>query len=218
MKIHVLLAWLAVVLIGVCNAKADITAIGHFTGDVSDHFGSLAGGSVHPQSVTIFGGSATATNIHPSGALAVFGNSTRGQTNGDTVVARSAPVMLGQIGITRWDFQTPLSQFGAYFENNSRFDDVIVDFYDTDLNLIGTRTATTAKDAQTWTWNGWHSDTPISRIVTTGNDTEFFGGFIWFDDAQLSFSTVPEPSALMGLALLGFVATTIRKKRRAVEK
>lgn len=213
MKIQIPAVWLAALIMGVGSLHADITAIDPFTGDASDDFGSLASGSVHPQSVTIFGGHATATNIHPEGALAVLGNSTRGQTNGDTVIARSSPVMLGQIGITQWDFLTPVSQFGTFFENNSRFDDVVVDFYDVNLNLIGTRTAFTAKDAQSWTWNGWHSDTPIGRIVTTGNDTEFFGGFVWFDDAQLSFATVPEPSAALGLACLGLVATMRRRRR-----
>ena len=213
MRIRNLLAAAVAGVVGVGVVAADITSIGTFTGDVSDHFGGLAGGPVHPQTVLIFDGHATASNIHPEGALAVLSNSTRGQTNGDTVNARTSPVMLGQIGITQWDFATPLSQFGAYFENNSRFDDVIVDFYDTNLDLIGTRTATTGANDQFWTWNGWHSDTPISRIVTTGNDTEFFGGFVWFDDAEIQFASVPEPTTLGFVSLLSLTILMRRQKQ-----
>ena len=121
--------------------------------------------------------------------------------------------MLGQIGITQWDFHTPVSRFGAYFENNSRFDDVVVDFYDSNYNLIGTRTATSAIDSQTWTWNGWESDIPIARIVTTGNDTDFWGGFVWFEDAELSFAAIPEPSGLIVIAAMGFAVVNTRKRR-----
>ena len=186
-----LVVCLAVMVFCMVTAQAQITPIGHFTGDISDDFGDLAGGSAHPQTVTIFSGNCTASNIHPDGFLAILSNSTRGQTNGDTVIARSFPVMFGQLGITQWDFDTPISQFGAYFENNSRFDDVIVDFYDVNDNFIGTQTAYTATDDQFWTWNGWESEIPIGRIVTTGNDTAFWGGFVWFDDAEITFATVP---------------------------
>jgi hypothetical protein len=92
--------------------------------------------------------------------------------------------MLGQLGISMWRFTTPLTQFGSYFANNSRFDDAQVDFYDEYGNLIDSVTATVPNSGD-WTWNGWESDVPIMYIVITGNDQEFFNGFIWFDDVQV---------------------------------
>jgi hypothetical protein len=89
----------------------------------------------------------------------------------------------------------PISRFGAYFQNNSRFDDATVDFYDVDNQLIGSVTATVPKSLRAWTWNGWQSDVPIRRVVVTGNDTAFLHGFIWFDDVTVT--TVPPPPAMI---------------------
>jgi len=85
----------------------------------------------------------------------------------------------------------PCIKFGAWFGNNSRFDDATVDFYDPSDTLIGSVTATVPKSLRGWTWNGWQSDVPIHRLVVTGNDAGFLHGFIWFDDMQAS--PAPEP-------------------------
>jgi hypothetical protein len=92
--------------------------------------------------------------------------------------------MLGQLGISMWGFTTPVTQFGSYFANNSRFDDAQVDFYDENGDLIDSVTATVPNSGD-WTWNGWESDVPIKYIIITGNDEEFLNGFIWFDDVQV---------------------------------
>jgi hypothetical protein len=79
---------------------------------------------------------------------------------------RSAPWMVGQLGIADWTFTTPISDFGGYFANNSRFPDAVVDFYTPSGSLLGEVSATIPNAALTWTWNGWHSDTPIGSIVS----------------------------------------------------
>jgi hypothetical protein len=94
--------------------------------------------------------------------------------------------MLGQLGISEWEFTPPLVRFGCYFQNNSRFDDATVDFYDVSDTLIGSETAKVPKTFRGWTWNGWQSAVPIHRLVITGNDAAFLHGFIWFDDVQVT--------------------------------
>jgi hypothetical protein len=180
-----------------------ITSIGPFQGALSDDFSSYSQGARQDQ--TIMGGAATVHNITPGGALKMEFSSSLG---GRLVLPHSPPLMLGQLGVSEWDFNTPLLQFGGYFANNSRFDDARVDFFDVNGGLIGSVTATVpkAKTPQDWTWNGWQSDTPISRLVITGNDTAFFSGFIWFDDMQAN--PVPEPSSLY-LGLSGLVVTLV---------
>jgi hypothetical protein len=99
--------------------------------------------------------------------------------------------MLGQIGISEWEFSTPLTKFGAWFANNSRFDDATVDFYDVNGSLIGSARARVPKSLRGWTWNGWQSDVPIHRLVVTGSDAGFMHGFIWFDDVQVVTALQP---------------------------
>jgi hypothetical protein len=117
--------------------------------------------------------------------------------------------MVGQLGIAQWTFASPVSQFGGYFQNNSRFDDAVVDFYDHSGSLIGSLTATIPKGTSNWTWNGWHSDTPIAGIVITGNDTGFLNGFIWYDDFELTVAaaSVPEPASWLLWAAATLLAT-----------
>ena len=173
-----------------------ITPIGPFQGALSDDFNSYGEGPIQQQS--IMGGAATVRNLTPGGVLTMEFSSSLG---GRLVVAHSPPRMLGQLGISEWDFEQPLVEFGGYFANNSRFDDARVDFFGVNGGLIDSVTAAVpiAQSSQDWYWNGWHSDVPIQRLVVTGNDTGFANGFIWFDDVQANpaaASTVPEPSSL----------------------
>jgi hypothetical protein len=121
------------------------------------------------------------------------------ELGGVLVSSRSSPFMLGQLGISEWVFNTPIISFGAYFQNNSRFDNATVDFYDVNNHLIGSVTASVPKNLRAWTWNGWHSDVPIRRLIIRGNDAAFLHGFIWFDD--VSVSTAPPPPAMVTFPL-----------------
>jgi hypothetical protein len=178
-----------------------ITPIGPFQGTVSDDFSSFD--IFAYQQLPIMGGAATVNNLTPGGALKIEFLSSLG---GRLVIAHSLPRMLGQLGISEWVFTQPVSEFGGYFANNSRFNDARVDFYDVNGSLIDSVVATVpiAQNPQDWHWNGWHSDVPIKSFVVTGNDTVFVNGFIWFDDVQAD--PIPEPSSL-GLGLAGLVVT-----------
>jgi hypothetical protein len=184
-------------------AQGAITLLAPFQGTVSENFDNL-GITGAQQEISIFRQTATVSNLTSGGALKIEYSSS---LNGVLVVPRSAPLMMGQIGISEWVFNTPLTKFGGYFENNSRFDDATVDFYDASNNLLGSLTATIPKTLRAWTWNGWESDVPIHRLVITGNDVGFLHGFIWFDDFQAV--AIPEPSAFALLGLAGLLAASV---------
>jgi RNA polymerase sigma factor (sigma-70 family) len=172
----------------IASRPGPITQLGPFQGTASDGFDNL-GSDVTQQGISILGSTVTVSNLTRNGALKLVGASSLG---GVLVTAHSSPSMLGQLGISEWVFSTPVTKFGAYFANNSRFDDATVDFYDAGDNLIGSETAKVPKGLRGWTWNGWQSDAPIHRLVVTGKDAGFLHGFIWFDDVQVA--TVPRPA------------------------
>jgi RNA polymerase sigma factor (sigma-70 family) len=166
-----------------------------FRGAASEAFDAL-GAEVTRQGISILGGMATVSNLTERGALKIVAGSTMG---GVPVTARSPSGMLGQIGISEWVFSKPLTKFGAWFANNSRFDDAKVDFYDANDRLIDSARARAPKSFRGWSWNGWQSRVPIHRVVITGNDTGFMHGFIWFDDVQVVTAPQPPAGGLAGM-------------------
>ena len=188
-------------------AHADITPIPPFAGTFSDDFGSYPF-SAHA-TLDIMGGFATITRLNPAGSIKIEFSS---QLGDDLVQHRSPDRMMGQLSTLEWVFDEPVSHFGGWWENNSRFDDAVVEFYDAGGSLIGTLNATVPQDAQAWTWNGWQSDVGIKRIVTIGNDVEFLNGFIWYEDVQ-AIAAVPEPA---GLAAVGALGLILLRRRRTV--
>jgi hypothetical protein len=200
-------------LVATPPALAGIVTIGPFTGTNSENFDNL-GVDGATQTLNVLGGIATIQNLTSGGALKVERSSS---LDGDLVVPRSPPWMVGQLGIAQWTFSKPVSDFGGYFENNSRVDDAVIDFYGQSGALLGELTVTDPHLAQMWTWNGWHSDTPIAQVVITGNDVGFLNGFIWYDDFQANVapSSVPEPASWALLTAPCLVAA-VRACRRAV--
>jgi hypothetical protein len=180
-----------------------IVAIDPFVGTSSENFDNT-GVEGATQTLNVFGGLATIQNLTSGGALKVELSSS---LDGVQEFPRSTPWMVGQLGIARWTFATPVSEFGGYFANNSRFPDAVIDFFDRGGSLIGELSATVPDAALTWTWNGWRSDTPIGSIVMTGNDVGFLNGFIWYDDFQLTVASaaVPEPASWALLATASLV-------------
>jgi RNA polymerase sigma factor (sigma-70 family) len=158
-----------------------IVQLDPFRGTAAEAFEGL-GLDVTQQGIRILGGAATVSNLTERGALKIVAGSKMGSV---AVTAHSPTYMLGQIGISEWVFSAPLTKFGAWFANNSRFDDAKVDFYDANDHLIGSAIARVPKSLRGWTWNGWQSEVPIHRLVVTGNDVGFMHGFIWFDDVQV---------------------------------
>jgi hypothetical protein len=192
-------------------AQAGIVPIGPFVGTNSENFdGTGVDGAT--QTLNVFGGLATIKNLTSGGALKVERSSS---LDGVLEVPRSAPWMVGQLGVAEWTFAVPVSEFGGYFANNSRFADAVVDFYDRSGSLIGELSATIPDADQTWTWNGWSSDTPIGRVVITGNDAGFLNGFIWYDDFELtpSSSAVPEPASWVLLASASLILVPCASRR-----
>jgi hypothetical protein len=138
-----ILRWLPCITLLVCLSAtnvslAGIIPIGPFVGTSSEDFDNT-GVEGATQTLDVFGGLATIRNLTAGGALKVELSSS---LDGDLVVPRSSPWMVGQLGIAEWTFAQPVSQFGGYFENNSRFDDAVVDFYDRSGSLIDSLTAT----------------------------------------------------------------------------
>ncbi len=172
------------------NSSSDastLSKVDPFPGTASEGFDHL-GITGAQQKISILGGMATVSNLTHGGALKIERSSS---LDGVLVTPRSPPSMLGQLGISEWVFKTPVIRFGGYFQNNSRFDDAIVDFYDVDNGLIGSMTASVPKNLRAWTWNGWQSEVPIHRMVVTGNDVVFLNGFIWFDDVRVTAAPPP---------------------------
>ena len=154
------------------------------------------------------GGFATITRLDAEGSIKIEFSS---QLGSDLVTHRSPDRMMGQLSVLEWVFDQPVSHFGGWWENNSRFDHANVEFFNASGGLIDTLEASVPKAAQAWTWNGWQSDTGIKRIVVTGNDTEFLSGFIWYEDVQ-AIAAVPEPA---GLAIFGAMGAILLRRRRA---
>jgi hypothetical protein len=193
-------------------AGQGVTSVGPFTGSLSENFDTLgfSFGSAHSQ-MTIFGGFGTVRKLTAAGSIKYEFDSNLG---GDQVNNRSNPAMIGQLAISEWSFATPVSRFGGYWENNSRFDDARVDFYDANGALLDTETALVPKAAQAWNWNGWESEVPIGRIVVTGNDVAFLNGFIWYDDMEVVPARVPEPTVVLLAAGAGYALLAVLTRRR----
>jgi hypothetical protein len=105
-----------------------------------------------------------------------------------------------------WEFDLPARKFGGFFATNSGADDATAYFYDADENLLAALTVTAPAD-NTWVWNGWESDTPISRIEVIGNGVG--SAFIDYDDMELT--PIPAPGVFPALALS---APLLRCRRR----
>jgi hypothetical protein len=201
-RIHALAVGL-LVLTTFTTAHADITPVAEFQGDLSDplNFGTI----MAVQTLDVFGGAGTLSNLSEGGAIKVEFNSS---LDGDLVTPRSGPTMAGQLGIGRWDFDSPAVRFGGWFENNSGADDATLNFYDAGQNLLGSAIASIPVAGGSWVWNGWESDAPFTRVEVIGNG--LINGFIWYDDMQLTF--VPEP-ATAALLLIPLIGLTARQRR-----
>lgn len=176
------------ILTAVPLANADIVEIDQFVGDYFDGFGQNDQGAT--QVLSVFEGNGTLSNLTEDGAIKLESSS---NFNGDLVTPLSAPLMVGQIGIGRWDFIAPAMRFGGFFENNSGVDDATIFFYDENHDLIDSFVLEIPTAGGIWNWHGWESDTPFSRIEISGNG--IFNGFLWFDNMQLTSAPVPAPAS-----------------------
>lgn len=189
-------------------AMGDVLPIDVFSGDLHEPLN--ASGTTIVAHYPIFGG---------AGALDSWDGHTTyihyllsDTFNGDPVNPRTGSHILGFTqGPGVFHFDPPIRRFGAYFNNNSGTDGAVVQFFDAAGGSLGTKSAVTPAAGTAWVWNGWESDTAIGSISVLGNG--IINGFLWFDDLEIGYT--PEPSALLGLSLLGGVAVRRARSGRA---
>ncbi|MBC8109237.1 MAG: hypothetical protein H7Z14_21805, partial [Anaerolineae bacterium] len=180
-----------------------VTPIAPFTGEFHDNFDQYTT-VLAELNLPVFGGRADIHMLSDGGAIKVETNS---NFIGDQVLAVSG-WMVGQLGIVDWTFDQPAFRFGGYWENNSGASDSTLQFYDANDALLATLVANVPVNAQHWTWNGWESDIPFSRIRSTGNG--IVNGFIWYENMEVSFA--PEPTTAAA-SLAGLMATWMQRRR-----
>ncbi|CAG0980539.1 hypothetical protein PHYC_01743 [Phycisphaerales bacterium] len=195
---------LATLVIPAAPALADITPIPAFVGELREPV-------FHPtflitNRIPFFGGAADMVSYNGTSTVVhLISGSTFA---GDPVTPRTGTHILGVTqGPMILEFHTPLRRFGAYFNNNSGVSNASAEFF-AGASSLGTRTVVTPAPGNVWTWNGWESDTPITRMVITGQGT--LNGFLWTDD--LEGSTIPAPEALT-LPMTGMGLTAARRSR-----
>jgi hypothetical protein len=185
------------------SVEAAVISVNQFTGDVSETFDQYDNTNA-AQSIPVFGGAGTLQNLSPGGAIKIeFSSTFQGYQ-----VTPLNDMMGGQLGIAQWKFNSPVTRFGGWFENNSGADNATISFFDVNNTLIQSVTAD-IPFAEGWTWNGWQSDTPISRIVVSGNG--IVNGFLWYENMQIDFAEIPAPPAL---ALVVFAIALMPSRRR----
>jgi hypothetical protein len=166
----------ALVALGCCRpALAGVTPIQPFPGAYSDTFNQYSS-NMAVLALPVFAGAGEIQMLSSGGSIKVEWSSSLG---GDLVVPISG-MMMGQLGIAQWVFDEPMCCFGGWMENNSNADDATFEFFGADGKLIDTVIADIPDAAQQWTWNGWQSDVPFTRIVVTGNG--LINGFIWYEN------------------------------------
>lgn len=188
------------------RANAAVTTVVPFTGLFNDTFNQYST-NMAVRTLPVLGG-AGAVRIHgTSNSVKIEFSS---QLGGDLVSPRSG-MMMGQLGVMDWIFNVPAVRFGGWWENNSGADHATVTFFDAADNLLATFVADVPAAAQRWTWNGWESDTPFTRVRVVGNG--LINGFIWYEDVQLD--VIPEPAFAWSIvAMFGLSNGRFRRLRR----
>lgn len=213
MRIAAVVCSMFVVCGGVAAVRADIVPLQPFTGELSEPLDFPAGqfGVTIVAALPIFSGAMIVTTpLFPITAVHyLFQNS----LSGDVVTPRTGGHFLGTTqGPQEWQFPTPIRRIGSYFNNNSGADDATIEFFGLGGVSLGTRVATIPAPGNVWTWNGWESDVPITKMIMRGNGA--LNGFLWMDDLELTL--VPGPgtgaAAALALGLLGGRPRRIRSR------
>ncbi|HRT42432.1 MAG TPA: PEP-CTERM sorting domain-containing protein [Phycisphaerae bacterium] len=182
-------------------AWADIVTVPEFTGYSTEGFEDVLSPGGHPSPVEIFRGRCSMDDSlshtvvianywqGPGGTVMPrFGNWMGGTTAGDTVL----------------QFTVPVTDFGTYITTIAAAENGTITFSDASGAVIGSLPLTVVPG--TWGWQGWHSDTPISRIVMTSNAGMGWG--LIYDAMQVNW--VPEPASL---GLLAMAALMLVRRR-----
>ncbi len=159
-------------------AHTQVTAIGPFTGDLSDSFETQPRGQFLG-TYQVFGGSnhidsIGAPNLLITGSWSFFG----------VTFARTGQVFMGGAGCNQsYVFPGGASKFGGYWCTNTDMPDAVATFYDMSNTLIGTLPVTAPTNGS-WTWNGWQSTVPLGHVDVIAANR--FGGFIDMDDMEMT--------------------------------
>lgn len=187
------------------TAHASVTPIAPFTGESWETFELIGPLGPTPGPAEIFDGQATIAD-QLAGMLMIANNLYSFLTDTE-VLPYNGNLMGGLVtGFGVIDFETPVTDFGGYFNTADILQGGQIVFFDADGQNISTETLNLAMDE--WEWYGWSSDTPISRIEIYGNETP--GSPILLDDLQVNFIPTPATGALLGLA--GIAACGRRRK------
>lgn len=196
---YALLALLLLWPVGLANA--DIVPVGEFSGDSYEGFENIIPPGPYSGPMPIFEGAATIDDNYTDPWIAV--NLSSGEYE---LLPYNGNLMgLTPTGWTIFDFATPVQKFGGYMGVVNVVSGGNVSFFDVDGALIDTL-AFDLPQAQ-WTWAGWESDVPVSRIEVHAGANPGFTTV--FDDMEVTF--VPEPCAL-GLLAVGAVLLIGRRR------
>lgn len=175
-------------------ANSQISTIGPFTGDLSEGWETTPTGQF-TTSYIAFGG--------PHEIRAVTGGQGLHVTTGwsffSTVFPHGGQRFLGGAGVNGgYFFTTPATRFGGYFCTNADAPDATAIFYDANGNQFATAPVT-VPTGNNWTWNGWQSTIPFSRVDIIASNQ--WGGFVMQDDLEVSFgggggTTTINPSSM----------------------
>ncbi len=197
----IVLGWVvSLVPAAVAPAGFGLEVIGPFNGDASESFeGFPFGGS---SSLPIFGGAGFMQPAFITSASTFMGS---------TISAHS-PIRFSHVtGPVQFTFAEPIEAFGGYIATNSGASGGTVELYGLDDQLIDVVAldVTFVPGPAPYTWNGWLSDVPITRVRFSSNGV--LNGFLGFDDLEVSF-VIPAPGGAL-LLLPGALVT--RRRRRS---
>ncbi len=172
--------------------NAAVVEIPEFTGDMFEGFENLYPPGGYPAPFAIFEGQGTFDDIiahYCMIAISLYSVPT------DTYIYPYSGNLMGG-SVTGWaafEFTTPVMQFGGYIGTTDILSGGSVTFMDVNGQVIDT--VPLRIDLGQWSWHGWSSTTPISRVEVRGS--EAIGLPIVFDDMR---ATIPEPATVTMLA------------------
>ena len=222
MKIRIFCILLVFLSIGTNPSRASISAVGPFTGTMSESFESF-GESNLPGSIPVMSGNASVSvpvnnyiGTSTSFGLGSSGNAHPSDGTNGLYFTYTFPAINNSATITlAWN--SPVSQFGGYFSAATDASGGLlhltdpapftVRFFDGIGSLIDVKTFTYSHSATHdggLDWHGWVSTSPISSISITAN-------YAFVDGLQAT--SVPEPTAA-AMVGLGIAAISILRQRR----
>jgi hypothetical protein len=180
MKTHVAVAGVAFGVL-TAAAAAQVSPVGPFAGPTTESFETQSALPDTPYQCLpdgIFAGAATLCD--PAFSSIVLPNfwslfciaSPRTGT-------RYAVSIGGPVEIT---FSSPVHRFGGYFATVGGADGAEVSFLDANGVVVGTAEMTT--DQCDYTWSGWQSAQPFTKVRIVGNSPFGDGGYVHMDDLE----------------------------------